>query len=249
MTIHASLTAPGLSRTAHAGGPDEIILMQTSDASSRYFDMMMLTGQTARGYCDRHQLRYQGFIGLKRGNRPWHATYNRIDLLCELIDRGFGGWVLYIDADAWVVDLDFDLRGWLRDKQRYAMIAAPAAHTSDYFWNVNIGVMLFNLGHPFTRRLVREWEAFLSRYSLERDAIDWNGQVPDDQGMFHQLLDKHEDAKSLVLHADKSLLNSPWASFVRQAIRAENADIDERLRRIADAVSTVMEGSAPRIPA
>ena len=32
---------------------------------------------------------------------------------------------------------------------------------------------------------------------------------------------------------DKSLLNSPWASFVRQAIRAENTDIDERLRRIA----------------
>ncbi|WP_020205089.1 hypothetical protein [Cupriavidus sp. WS] len=240
MTATDSIALSGMSRHANASGEDDIIVMQTSDASSRYFDMMMLTARTARRYCEHHGLRYQGFIGLKRGNRAWHATYNRIDLLQELIQRDHRGWVLYVDADAWIVDMTFDLRGYLRDKQGYAMIAAPAGHVRDFFWNVNIGVMLFNLGHPFTRRLVRDWEAFLSRYRLERDAIDWNGQVPDDQGMFHQLLDKHADAEPLVLHADKSLLNSPWASFVRQAIRAENTDIDERLRRIAAEVEQAL---------
>ncbi len=227
----------------------EVILMQTSDSTSRYFDMLMVTAQTARRYCQRHGLRYQAFVGLKRGNRPWHATYNRIDLLQELVQRDFRGWVLFVDADAWIADMEFDLPAYLRDKSQYAMIAAPAGHSTDFFWNVNIGVMLFNLAHPFMRAIIRDWESFLSRYQLERDAIDWNGQIPDDQGMFHQILDKHPESADLVLHEEKSFFNSPWASFVRQAIRAENADIEQRLHHVAGEVSAVLERSAAAGPA
>jgi len=222
----------------------EVILMQTSDATSRYFDMLMVTAQTTRRYCERHGLRYQAFIGLKRGIRPWHATYNRIDLLQELVLRDFAGWVLYVDADAWIADLDFDLPGYLRTKSQYAMIGAPARHRTDRFWNVNIGVMLFNIAHPFMRVMIRDWEAYLSRYDLARDALEWNVQIADDQGMFHQSLARYPDAANLVLHEDKSLINSPWASFVRQALRAENADIEQRLARIAGEVSVVLERSA-----
>jgi len=218
--------------------------MQSSDATSRYFDMLMVTAQTTRRYCERHGLRYQAFIGLKRGNRPWHAIYNRIELLQELVLRDFSGWVFYVDADAWIADLDFDLPGYLRTKSQYAMIGSPAGHDRDFFWNVNNGVMLFNMAHPFMRVMIRDWEAYLSRYDLARDALEWGEQVPGDQGMFHQSLARYPEAADLVLHEDKSFFNSPWASFVRQALRAENADIEQRLARIAGEVSVVLERSA-----
>lgn len=87
----------------------DVVLLQTSDAHSRHFDMLNLTSQTVRAYCELHDFHQSVFVVLKRGSRTWHATYNRIDLLCELVDSKYRGWVLYMDADAWIADLSVDL--------------------------------------------------------------------------------------------------------------------------------------------
>jgi hypothetical protein len=81
-----------------------------------YFDMLCLSARANRAYCRRHEIAYQAFVGVKRGFHSWQATYNRIPLLQELVDAGFAGWVLYLDADAYVADLDFDLRLYLADR-------------------------------------------------------------------------------------------------------------------------------------
>lgn len=206
----------------------DVLIMQTCDPVN-YYPMLEQSSRTTRAYCARHGFLYQSFVGLKRGDLPWHATYNRIDMLNELVARDYRGWVLHIDADAWIMDQDFDLRAFLADKSRYAMIGAPAGNEVDYFWNVNIGVMLYNLGHPFMRSFIGEWVRALSSYDLKTQARNWNKEVPDDQGMFHQILDKHSDKADLIFHADKNLINSHWASFVRQTMRAESNDFQSRL--------------------
>jgi len=217
----------------------DLILMQTSDPY-RYYDMLVATARTARGFCRRAGVQYQSFVGFKRGNRDFHATYNRIPMLRELIRDGYSGWVLYMDADAWIHDLDFPVHDYLADKGRYAMIGNLARPESTEFWEMNIGVMFFNLGHPFTQDVVEHWSAYLDLYDLAEQAIHWNVEVPDDQGMFHQILDKRYDAAPWVFHESKDVLNSPWATFIRQALRAENVSFEERLRSVQEQVEAVM---------
>jgi glycosyltransferase involved in cell wall biosynthesis len=218
----------------------EIVLLQSSDAEI-YAPMLEQSARTTRAYAEKHGYRYDAFVGIKRGILPWHASYNRIDMLMALIADDFQGWVFYIDADAWIADLDFDLAAYLSDKARYALIAAPAGHYRDQYWNVNNGVVLFNLGHPFARAFIIEWERFLSRYDVAAEAKSWNVEITDDQGMFHQILDKLPYAADHILIENKELLNSPWATFVRHAIRAENADFSSRLALVTAEVDKVLE--------
>lgn len=219
---------------------DEILLLQSSDAEV-YAPMLAQSARTTRAYAERHGYRYESFIGIKRGCLPWHAIYNRIDLLMDLIAADYQGWVLYMDADAWIVDQGFDLRGYLADKRGYALIASPAENAFDAYWNVNNGVILFNLGHPFARALITEWERFLSRFDIAAEAKSWNVEISGDQGMFHQILDKLPYAAELVFIEDKALLNSPWARFVRHALRAENTDFEKRLALMAEEIDGLLE--------
>lgn len=217
----------------------EILLLQSSDAEV-YAPMLAQSARTTQLYAERHGLLYRSFLGIKRGCLPWHASYNRIDLLMDLIRSDFQGWVFYLDADAWIADLDFDLRAYLADKQHRALIAAPAGHYRDQFWNVNNGVVLFNLGHPFARALIVEWERFLSRHDLAAEGKTWNVEVVDDQGMFHRILDKLPYAADHIHIENKELLNSPWARFARHAIRAEHQDFEARLALVTAEVDTAL---------
>lgn len=226
------------------GTRGDILLLQSSDADV-YAPMLAQSARTTKAYAERHGFRYQSFVGLKRGCLPWHASYNRIDMLMDLIRSDFQGWVFYIDVDAWIADMDFDLRAYLADKQHYALIAAPAGHYRDQYWNVNNGVVLFNLGHSFARALIAEWERFLSRYDLAAEAKHWNVEVVDDQGMFHQILDKLPYAASQIHIENKELLNSPWARFVRHAIRAEHEDFAARLALVTAEVDRVLTAGTP----
>jgi len=61
----------------------------------------------------------------------------------EILDSGFRGWIIYVDADAYIANLKFDPAGYLKDKHGYAMILRPGAFTGE-FYDVNIGVMLIN---------------------------------------------------------------------------------------------------------
>lgn len=224
----------------------QIILLQSSDPEI-YAPMLAQSARTTRAYAERHGYRYESFLGIKRGCLPWHASYNRIDMLMDLIRADYQGWVFYIDADAWIADMAFDLAAYLANKDRYALIAAPAGHYRDQYWNVNNGVVLFNLGHPFARAFITEWERFLSRHDLATEAKEWNVEVVDDQGMFHQILDKLPYAADLILIENKEFLNSPWASFVQHAIRAENADFEARLALVTEKVDAVITASEPQV--
>lgn len=218
----------------------DVVLLQTSDAHSRYFDMLKLTSQTVRAYCELHDFHQSVFVGLKRGSRTWHATYNRIDLLCELVDSKYRGWVLYMDADAWIADLSVDLRGYLCGLGRYSVVGTSARCFSDSYWNMNIGILLLNLGHPFSSTLIHEWRELLSMHNLEEEAIEWSVDILDDQAMFHKVLRRNKHARSCVLQVDKGFMNTPRAKFIRQAIRAEHADFDKRLEYVAEEVEKVL---------
>jgi hypothetical protein len=119
-----------------------IKMLQSADAD-KYADMLRTTARVNQLYCHRHNIEYASFIGIKRGFYPWHACFNRIMLLNELIDHGYRGWIFYLDADAFVFDLDYDVRKLVSNE--FAMVAAPGGLTGQK-WDINDGVFLINVG-------------------------------------------------------------------------------------------------------
>ncbi|KKC27028.1 hypothetical protein WP12_05670 [Sphingomonas sp. SRS2] len=201
--------------------------------------MLATTAPNVREYCRRHCLGYESFVGIKRGFHPWQATFNRIPMLAELVERGFTGWALYLDADAWIQDLDFDLPAYLADKQDRAAIFATSGVTGEP-WDVNAGVALINLGHPLGRELVAQWAAGFAGHSDDdlRAGDEWFGGG-NDQDLLHQILQRDSAIAGAVLVEQMSFLNGPHARFIRQQLRALSPSLEDRLRTLSEAVTDV----------
>nr|WP_053000119.1 methyltransferase domain-containing protein [Sphingomonas sp. Y57] len=219
-----------------AGG---VVFLQTADAE-HYAPMLAITAAGVREYCRRHGFGYESFLGVKRGFHPWQATFNRIPMLEELVARGFTGWAVYLDADAYIQDLDFDLTAYLADKGDRAAIFATSGVTGEH-WDVNAGVALINLGHPLGRELVARWSAAFAAHSDEtlREAAEWMGGG-NDQDLLHDILRQDEAIARAVLVEPMTLLNGPRARFIRQQLRAMGPTLEARMDALAAAVSMVL---------
>lgn len=225
-------------RARQRAAGNDILVLQTADAD-RYAPMLAATAPNVREYCRRHGLGYESFVGIKRGFHPWQATFNRIPMLVELIERGFTGWALYLDADAWFHDLDFDLAAYLADKQGHAAIFAQSGVT-DQAWDVNAGVVLVNLGHPLGRDLVAQWAAGLAAHSDDdlRRGEAWFDEG-NDQDLLHQILRRDVAIADAVLIEQIAFINGPHARFIRQQLRALSPSFEDRLRTLSEAVADV----------
>jgi len=223
----------------------DLIVLQTADPF-RYAPMLATTAPTAIEHCRRHGFRYESFVGIRRGRWNWQATYNRIAMLKDLLDRGHDGWALYLDADAWVHDLDFDLPGYLADRAHHGAIFATAGVT-DARWDVNAGVAFINFGHPAGRALVERWWQDFQAISDKRlaDAREWLDD-DNDQDLLHKIL-RTDAAIADAVHVESmTLVNAPNASFIRQYVRAQAGDFNERMAAIAEQVATVLQAAGVR---
>ena len=217
----------------------DIVILQTADAQ-RYKRMLDATARTAIEYARRHGLTYENYIGIKRGYFPWHATFNRMFQFRELLDRGFRGWAVYMDADAYIHDLDFDLRTYLRDKADCAgvMTTIPEA---PFPWCINAGVVLLNLGNPQGSEIAVRWR---ERYLCIDDARLRTMSVWDDgesdQSMLFDILNDDAALRSGVHFDDGSVINSHKAKFIRQLLRSLSPDLGERIRALEAEVDLIL---------
>ncbi|MGO9006966.1 MAG: hypothetical protein ACLQIQ_13890 [Beijerinckiaceae bacterium] len=218
-----------------------IIFLQTSDRT--YRPLLETTSKTVREYCGRHNFSYESYLGIIRGYHPWHATYNRIALLERLVQAGILGWVCYLDADAFIADLDFDLRNYLADKNDFALIAAPGGPPR-VWWNVNAGVFLINLGNPVGRQIIRDWAVRFAMITDEQlqNAEAW-GSLSDDQGLLYEVLQNIPDGGKYTLVEDgrPRLLNYD-GRFIKQVLRVSGT-IADRLASLNSFVEFVLKSS------
>ncbi len=221
------------------GSTAAIILLQTCDPFD-YFNLLVASSRANRAFCGRHGVAYAGFVGLKRGFHPWHAVFNRILLLREYVEQGFGGWVLYLDADAVIADLDWDVRSYLRAKADFAAVLVPAGENVPD-WEVNDGVAFFNLGHPAARAIIAAWNEAFARIddSALRAAGRWD-LVRNDQDMLQDILRADAALRAAVFLESPRAINSREAAFIRQVLRAQEPDMEARRRAIeAEAASAL----------
>jgi hypothetical protein len=234
--------APARPLPAHTDQPagGEIIFLQTAD-SSVYKAMLDLTSRVNILYCQRHDIRYECYIGVKKGVVPWQATYNRIFMLHELLERGFRGWAAFVDADAFVVDLAFDLRAYLRANSEYCLIGATGGN--DTPWNLNAGILFINFGDADGRAFVIDWlarfNAVVPAAFLASPEAAWDDDL-NDQALMYDCIRLNPDILRKTKKEDRGLFNYRDAAFIKQAIRAGFPGLSERMQWIHSEIAKVV---------
>ena len=217
----------------------EVLFLQTADVAV-YAPLLAESARTVRAYCARHGCAYHTFTGILRGCSPWHAALNRIPLLRAIAGMGFAGWVVYLDADAYIHDLSFDVREFLAGHAEGALVAAASGVVPPHWWDINDGVFAINLGHAGGRAVIEAWGARLDDIPEDRlrGELNW-GEVADDQAMLHAVLRELPGAEAWV-RIDQAYTLNYAARFIRQVLRAEYAGLAARLAKLRYAVARVV---------
>jgi hypothetical protein len=226
-----------------------IVVLQTAD-STHYLPMLQATARVNQAYCSRHNIAYSQYVGIKRGFFPWHACFNRILLIKEMIDAGYNGWVFYLDADAFVFDQSYDVRELITRFGKPLIIGPGGA--SGALWDVNNGVFLVNLGNAVARDLMLAWYAnFMATPeevlrqapddSVQLNPGEWDSRVLSDQPRLSWLLEHNEHYRDCVGLAERGFLNSHIGSFVRQILRALTLTFEERMAWIQRETTAIVD--------
>lgn len=216
------------------------VLLQTADPDV-YRGFLELTGHVNRAFCAAQGIGYEAHLGILRGQHPWQATFNRIPLLKARLDAGFRGWLLYLDADAYVADLGFDLAGFLAGRAHRSILGALGHNKA--LSDINAGVVFFNFAHPDTGFIIEEWHRlFLAEVSedmLAAGAQAWSFG-PNDQDLLQRLL--AENLMRLwpgIGIEERSVFNAPEARFIRQILRRDAPTLAERMARARRDISRI----------
>lgn len=213
--------------------------IQTADAFN-YKDMLDVTSRTVVEFCRRHGFEYESFVGIKRGFYPWQASFNRLLMFKDLVESGYRGWVCYLDADAYIYDLDFDLGAYLADKQGHAGILTTVIGDKDY-WSINNGVMFLNLAREEAREVIALWvDRFMavSDQSL-MELTEWPYDI-NDQTFLVDILGAHPRLREAMFYESALLMNHIYAAFIRQLVRAHFPAQRERTLALKTAVTEVL---------
>lgn len=219
-----------------------ITFMQTCDPV-RYVPLLEIGSLTVKAFIYKFGYSYTTYIGVRRGVFPWQASYNRIPMLMEMVEAGYAGWVCYMDADAYISDLSFDLEGYLSARADLALIAAHSGIEPPLWFDVNNGVFLINLGHAKARELVRGWHAKFMDISDSdlREAEVW-GEVPNDQLLFHRAMQEVTGLQGCaeIDVSHPKLLNYTSGRFIRQVLREGGGSIHQRAEAMMSNVDKIL---------
>ncbi|WP_203074276.1 hypothetical protein [Falsiroseomonas ponticola] len=227
----------------------DAILHQTADAEA-YLPMLSATLPANREFCRRHGIRLEAFIGIRRGCHPWHAAFNRLAFLRDRLAEGFRGWAIYLDADAFVAEMDFDIGAYLAARAGSALVVPPGAGRGD--WDVNSGVMLWNFAQAPARLMAERWIALFDAIpdAALRQAAAWD-EVENDQRLLHRVLQADPALTATIHRESDQLIGYQHSRFIKQFVRNEVHTQEQRVLRIARqvAISLRRAGVAPVVDA
>ncbi len=220
-----------------------IKFLQTSDPQ-KYAALLDVAAPSTRAFCALHGHEYEAYIGMKRGRYPWHATFNRIDLLNEALDAGLDGWIVYLDADSFVVDLKFDLAAYLQQHENAPLIARAVIPEKAPTWNINAGVLIFNMRHPLTARLIKTWKRLFDFWvALGLLRVPPRFAPVNDQILLHWTLRLNPSLIRAIRFEHPDFINGSHSSFIVQFLRSDVTDFDLRISLIAERVRLAFEAA------
>jgi len=139
--------------------------------------MIELTRERNENYCKRWKIDYQVHIDpVVKEWEPKYGAWAKVELVRRALDTGYK-YVIWLDADAMIYDLDTDLREACQG-------IGACWHRIPQLDHWNVGVMYFK-NAPEVKDFINEW---LNKYPGARDG--WN-----EQGEFNRLA-----MKSKIVH-------------------------------------------------
>jgi hypothetical protein len=217
--------------------------LQTADPV-RYSRLLEASAPSTRAFCAINGYEYETFVGIKRGRSPWHATFNRIDLLNEALRAGFDGWTIYLDADSFVVDLKFDLTAYLEQHANAPLIACAVIPQKAPTWNINAGVLIFNMKHAQAAWLIKTWRRLFDGCRRGGLLLLPPRLAPvNDQILLHWALRLNPRLVRAIRFEHPDFINGALATFVVQFLRADVRDFDVRIGLVAERVRQAFEAS------
>lgn len=150
---------------------NDCILIQQIYPDTEGVKLLELTKQRHRDYCIRHQMDFQSLASassLKYAD-PKVGSWSKIELVKFALDKGYK-FVIWLDADTLIKDLDVDLRDGCVDGIGACWQRIPQIH----HWNVGA---LYFVNTPQVRQFIDAW---LAGYPGLGDG--WN-----EQGVFNKL--------------------------------------------------------------
>jgi SAM-dependent methyltransferase len=243
--LHQPSRVPRASKqpASHRQATDNLLLLQTADPFV-YSEMLSLTSAINIKFCQTRGFNYESYVGIKNGAAPWMASYNRIYMLDELIQRGYRGWTIFADADSFVSDFSFDIIEYLKNNREYCLIGATGG--SDAPWNLNSGILFINLGDPLGRAFPADWlERFLAEVPqsyLDNSRSEWD-EFPNDQALMYECIKYVPGLMAKTKREDQPIFNYHNGQFMKQALRAGHDNMAGRLEWIKT-TSAGIEGYA-----
>lgn len=224
-----------LSRLAALPSPS-VVIMQTHDGEL-YEPFFSVTQPANKKYAKKHGYDYWSFVGVIRGQKPWHAAFNRLYMLEMAVQAKQYDWAFYLDNDALIVDHTLNLDVHL--KQHCLIVAAMGG--TEAFFDINDGVMLINLRHPKVVFAIKEWRHMYERISTKSLANEPDGSFRkygaekyDDQGMLHAVIRQHVHPDSMCVQKGSSVTLNYNGSFVRHVLRGDARSVQDRLQELKE---------------
>jgi hypothetical protein len=113
---------------------------------------------------------------------PQRAMYDKLELLLVALQKSDKyDQLLLLDADAMMYDLGFDITTLARSGDMLAAHRVSQKDHTSHTWNVNNGIVLWNLRHSQTQKIADEW------YNTSRQAVS-NGNAHGDQHYLQAVL-------------------------------------------------------------
>lgn len=144
------------------------VLIQQVYPGEGYEPLLELTRERNAEYCKRWNMDFQCLVDAGRFADIKFGGWTKIDLMKQALDKGYK-YVIWLDADALIKDLDTDLRDGCPKGIGVCWMRIPQLH----HWNVGV---MYLTNSKETRDFVDEW---LSKYPGERQWME--------QGEFNKL--------------------------------------------------------------
>jgi hypothetical protein len=228
--------------------PQSVLILQTCDGT-RYKPLLDLAEQAGQAYADKHGYSYRRYDGIKVGQMPWHATFNRIYLLEEELKNKTHDWVLYMDADTCFSGLEQSLLPFI-NKRNYAVLGCRGrSNNPAIFWDINAGVLFFNMNHPALPFIISSWKSKFEsvplqiRNEADQHIFEGNGGHLNDQTMLHDILHDFQFPVSYNyqgVHYNAFNYDGP---LIRQILRTNGNKLEDRIAEMERNVRKVLETS------
>jgi hypothetical protein len=143
-----------------------------------------------------------------------------------------------------VVDLKFDFTAYLKQHANAPLIARAVIPEKAPTWNINAGVLLFNMKHPQTAFLLRTWKRLLDFWQRAGLFLLPPRLAPvNDQILLHWALRLNPRLIGAMRFEHPDFINGSFSSFIVQLLRADVQDFDLRTSLIAERVRQAFAAS------